>query len=146
MRYYDVDVHVTPPSAALLLDGRHVAVGRYVTRLPQDGSGHELRVVADSYLTRSVNFRDEPPPRYISLTPSAPEPALEAEPMAKAPLRSSTSEQARARAMTRPLRASADASTAQEVPHAAPRVAVIERQRPKVRIVDEVEPRVRVIE
>jgi hypothetical protein len=144
-RHYDVDVQVTPPSAALLLDGQEVGVGRYVARLPQDGRSHELRALANGYLTRSLNFRDEPPPSQISLTPSMPDPA--SEPVAKAPApRSSSSSQARPRTSARIKGAGAESNQPEGLPATVPHIAVIEQQRPKVRIVDELEPRVRVIE
>jgi serine/threonine protein kinase len=151
-RFYEVDVHVTPPSAALLLDGQEVGVGRYVARLPQDGSSHELRAVANGYLTRSLAFRDEPPPGHVSLTPSTPEPAPAAKTAAKAlSARSVPPAQGRPRTSTRggvgSKAPNADSTQAREQqPAAAPHVAVNEQQRPKVRIVDELEPRVRVIE
>jgi serine/threonine protein kinase len=156
MRYYDVDVHVTPPSAALLLDGQQVAVGEYVTRLPQDGSSHELRALASGYLTRSLNFRDEAPPSQISLTPSTPEPPAAVAQAVTKPTPShgfntsasklTTPSQVRPRANARSKSASADANVSPNQPAAAPHIAVIEQQRPRVRIVDELEPRVRVIE
>ncbi|HKP62088.1 MAG TPA: serine/threonine-protein kinase [Polyangiales bacterium] len=145
--YFDVDVQVTPPSAAVLLDGQQVAIGRYAARVQKDGRSHELRALASGYLTRSVNFRDEPPPSQIDLTPSAPEPPPVAEPVAKNPAtRASTAQQLRSRTLPRTKAASADATPAEERPAPAPHMAVIEQQRPKVRIVDEPAPRVRVIE
>jgi hypothetical protein len=62
-----VDLEATPPTAAILLDGSHVAVGRYRTQLPRDGKQHELRVLADGYESRTMVFRDEPPPGRIEL-------------------------------------------------------------------------------
>ena len=149
LRFYDVDVRITPPSAAVLLDGRQVAVGRYVTRLPEDGSPHELRATAPGFLTRSLNFRDEPPPREIQLTPSAPE--APAEPVANlAPRSTSVSAAKPASSTRRPVAHGSAATTSKaaepgEAP-AAPRVAIVDQQRPRVRIVDEGTPRVRVIE
>jgi serine/threonine-protein kinase len=143
---YEVDVHVTPATAAVLLDGQPVAIGHYRGRLPRDGKLHELRANANGFISRSHNFRDEAPPRNIQLTPSAGRPvpgaaelAVLADPRAASSRASSTPQ--RVRSGTRlPMR-----DVARRVEPEA-HVGVIDSERPRVRIVDEFEPHVRIIE
>lgn len=149
---YDVDVHVVPPTAAVLLDGRQVAVGHYRARLTRDGKLHELRAHATGFITRSHNFRDEAPPRDIQLTPNSALPSrgpveaeivTVAEPPRAAGGRVSTW-QPRVRAVSHA--AGREALRRQEIAAGEPHVAVIDNARPRVRIVDEFEPHVRIIE
>jgi hypothetical protein len=141
-----------PPTAAVLLDGRQVAVGHYRARLPRDGKLHELRANATGFITRSHNFLDEAPPREIRLTPNSAVPdrgAVEAEIVAVAETpravgsRTSTS-QPRVRAGSHAL--GREALRRQEIAAGEPHVAVVNNERPRIRIVDEFEPHVRIIE
>jgi serine/threonine protein kinase len=149
---YDVDVHVLPPTAAVLLDGQQVAVGHYRARLARDGKLHELRANAAGFITRSHNFRDEAPPRDIQLTPNSAVPnastveaelATIAEPLHAVSGRASTG-QPRVRSGSRG--AGRDAPRRQEIATSGPHIVVIGSERPRVRIVDEFEPHVRIIE
>ncbi len=69
---FEIDVRATPDSAALILDGSDVGVGRYRGQLPSDGAFHELRVTADGFAPHSVRFRNGPPPNRVELVPLTP--------------------------------------------------------------------------
>jgi serine/threonine-protein kinase len=71
---YAAAIQVDPPEAALELDGKPVGRGSWSGRLPIDGAQHTLRATAEGYQTRTVQFRDEPPPPSISLEKLAPHP------------------------------------------------------------------------
>jgi serine/threonine protein kinase len=147
----EVDVHVAPPTAAVLLDGHQVAVGHYRASLPRDGKAHELRVNADGFITRSHNFRDEPPPRDIALTPSSslPAPPSQAElaTLAETPRTASNRSGLQTRVRTVAARTSGrEPARRLETPVPERHIAVVESDRPRVRIVDEFEPHVRIIE
>jgi hypothetical protein len=141
---YEVDVHVVPATAAVILDGDHVAIGHYRARLPRDGKLHELRAKADGFVTRSHNFRDAAPPRDIQLMPSglaAPGELAVLSGVKRGASNRASSTAPRARSGTRaPVR---------EVAHRIEpeaHIGVIATERPRVRIVDEFEPHVRIIE
>lgn len=142
---FEVDVHVAPPTAAVLLDGRQVAVGHYRARLARDGKLHELRANAHGFITRSHNFRDEPPPADIQLTPIAEAPG--AVPVAEL----ATLAGASARASLQPRVRTWSRAAGRELRR--PEAAVSERHagvmasdRPRIRIVEELEPHIRIIE
>jgi serine/threonine protein kinase len=147
---FEVDVQILPPTAAMFLDGKQVAVGRYRASLPRDGRWHELRANADGFVAQSQLFRDEPPPRELALTrQSAPEPApILAEPATIAEAPSAVSSRTSvSRPRTSPARASGrEAARRLDATVSDRHIAVIDSDRPKVRIVDEFEPHVRIIE
>jgi serine/threonine-protein kinase len=64
---YAAAIEVDPAEADLELDGKPVGRGRWSSRLPLDGAQHTLRATAEGFQTRTVQFRDEPPPASISL-------------------------------------------------------------------------------
>jgi tRNA A-37 threonylcarbamoyl transferase component Bud32 len=64
---FTVEVQVEPPEATLEVDGQPVGQGKWVTRLPADGRLHKLAASAAGYQPRTIEFRDEPPPRAIAL-------------------------------------------------------------------------------
>jgi serine/threonine-protein kinase len=148
----EVDVHVAPPTAAVLLDGHQVAVGHYRATLPRDGKAHELRVNADGFITRSHNFRDEPPPRDIALTPSwslpaAPPAQAELATLAETPRTASNRSGLQTRVRAVAARPSGRESARRLDTSVSERhIAVVDSERPRVRIVDEFEPHVRIIE
>jgi serine/threonine protein kinase len=148
----EVDVHVAPPTAAVLLDGHQVATGHYRASLPRDGKPHELRVNADGFITRSHNFRDEPPPRDIALTPSssllAARPAqAELATLVETPRTASNRSGWQPRVRSVAARTSGrDSARRLETPGSERHIAVVDSDRPRVRIVDEFEPHVRIIE
>lgn len=63
----DVEVHTEPAAATLVLDGQRVGTGHFRGQVLDDGSLHELRVLADGFLPQTVTFRHDPPPALISL-------------------------------------------------------------------------------
>jgi serine/threonine protein kinase len=147
--YYEVDVHVVPPTAAVLLDGQPVATGHYRARLPRDGKVHELRASADGFIASRHIFRDEAPSRDIQLIPDTAASAAVPEQselaalgeVPRAPSSRASSASPRVRAGTRlPAR-----EVARHV-EPEPQIGAIESDRPRVRIVDEFEPHVRIIE
>jgi len=153
-RDIEVEIQVEPPTATLLLDGKQVGVGSYRARLPRDGKLHELRASAAGFITRSVNFRDEAPPREMRLNPSAP---VAVTPSATAthvsPVAATTAAVAVAPAELAPGRASrwtkkrtSETQVNRPVASIDESAIALDAQTPKVRIVDEYEPRVRVIE
>jgi serine/threonine protein kinase len=66
-RTFQVSVGVKPETAAIELDGRQVGRGRFDGALPLDGVRHRLRVTADDYDERVLEFADEPPPSTLTL-------------------------------------------------------------------------------
>ncbi len=66
-RTFQVSVVVKPDTAAIDLDGRQVGRGRFEGALPLDGSRHQMRVTADDYDERVVEFTDEPPLSALTL-------------------------------------------------------------------------------
>jgi serine/threonine protein kinase len=68
---YEARVQVRPPTAAIELDGRTVAVGRWSGTLARDGTIHTLRVSAGGHVTRTLRFCDAPPPAMVTLRSSA---------------------------------------------------------------------------
>jgi serine/threonine protein kinase len=144
-QHYVLDVHVQPPTAAVLLDGQPVGVGHYRARLARDGTPHELRANAAGFITRSLNFRDEPPPRDIQLTPAASVLALRPIDAELATLGEPTRVSV-PRTWPPRVRATRETRRAEAAAAAEPHIAVIDNTRPRVRIVDEFEPHVRIIE
>ena len=158
-RYIDVDVQVTPATAVLLLDEKQVAVGHYTARLLDDDTTHELRAIAEGFVTRSLWFRDEAPQRVLELVPDEVAPVV----AATATNRSAFAAASKPLTLRRPPRKSvvaawqprvnaqvstvdSDRNSDDSVTVQAPYVSVVELQQPKVRIVDDDQARVRVIE
>jgi hypothetical protein len=159
VRYFDVDVRVTPDTAVLLLDEKQVAVGHYLARLLRDDTTHELRAAAEGFATRSIWFRNEAPQPLLELVPIAVAPVATA-PATTHPAHPAASKTLALRSLpqksvdaawrprvTAPLgpvdsARNSDDSFALQSPH----VSVIESQQPKIRTVDDEQPRVRVIE
>jgi serine/threonine protein kinase len=158
-RYIDVDVRITPATAVLMLDERQVAVGHYTARLLHDDTTHELRAVAEGFVTRSLWFRDEAPPRVVELVPVSGAPAVAATTTSH-PTYAAASKPAALRKPPRKSvvaawqpRATAQLSTVDSARNSndsialqSPYVNVVELQQPKIRVVDDEQPRVRVIE
>lgn len=158
-RYIDIDLSVTPATAALLLDEKKVAVGHYTARLRNDDTTHELRAVAEGYVTRSLWFRDDAPPHVLELQPDEIAPFV----ATATPTQSASPAVSRPLALRKPPRRSTSVATAVQAktPHVStissdqtkdesivqsPLVSVVEAQQPKIRIVDSEQPRVNVIE
>ena len=74
---FEVEVTVSPQSAALELDGEAAGTGHLQRRLPIDHHPHVLRASAPNYVAREIEFVDEPPPPQLELVaaPEAPRPA-----------------------------------------------------------------------
>jgi serine/threonine protein kinase len=66
---YRIRVNVEPSHARLELDGRAVGQGSIESDLPRDGSEHTLIVTADGFISKTVMFRDAPPPAIVKLDP-----------------------------------------------------------------------------
>ena len=49
----ELKISASPPEAKLYLDGKPLQGNPSTTRLPQDGTGHELRVEAEGFVTRT---------------------------------------------------------------------------------------------
>ncbi len=150
-RVFEIDVRVEPPTAAVLLDGQRVGVGHFRTQLARNGTVHELRASADGYITRSVSFRDEGPPREIHLNPRDPLPALQPSAAGMpstqaAPILAptETSEPLRARGVMR--KKFGDTKPARDPVTLASPVAAVDAPAPVVKIVEEAEPRVQIID
>jgi hypothetical protein len=158
-RYIDIDLQVTPATAVLLLDEKQVAVGHYTARLLNDDTTHELRAVAEGYVTRSVWFRDEAPQRVIEMVPDAVAPAVAAvatshpaypaaaKPLAlRRPSRKNVVAAWQPRVTPQLSTVDSDRNSDDIITVQSPFVSVVELQQPKVRIVDDEQARVRVIE
>src|SRR5262249_49246660 len=59
---FHVSVTVDPDTAAIDLDGVRSAMGHLERTLPLDHTRHTLRIQADGFLARTIEFVDEPPP------------------------------------------------------------------------------------
>jgi eukaryotic-like serine/threonine-protein kinase len=66
-RSYAAAVIVEPPTARIELDGAVAGQGRFERTFPLDGADHTLVISAEGFDTRSVSFRDAPPPARITL-------------------------------------------------------------------------------
>jgi hypothetical protein len=64
-----LELQVEPAGAEIVLDGAHIATGSFTTRLPRDGSSHELRVSAPGFIDARIWFIDAAPPRQLRLEP-----------------------------------------------------------------------------
>jgi hypothetical protein len=64
-----LELQVEPADAEIVLDGAHIATGSFTTRLPRDGSSHELRVSAPGFIDTQIWFIDAAPPRQLRLEP-----------------------------------------------------------------------------
>jgi hypothetical protein len=145
---YEVDVHVVPATAAVILDGEQVAIGHYRARLPRDGKLHELRAKADGFITRSHNFRDAAPPRDIQLMPSGLAASAPSERELAVLSEARRGASSRASSTTPRARSGARVPVREVARRLEPEahIGVIASERPRVRIVDEFEPHVRIIE
>ena len=72
-RSYAAAVVVEPPTARIELDGAVAGQGRFERTFPVDGADHTLVISAEGFETRTVSFRDAPPPARITLVARAPE-------------------------------------------------------------------------
>ena len=72
-RSYTAAVVVEPPSARIELDGAVAGQGRFERTFPVDGADHKLVIAAEGFETRTLSFRDAPPPARITLAARAPE-------------------------------------------------------------------------
>lgn len=154
-RHIDVDVQVTPATAVLLLDDKQVAVGRYTARLLRDDTTHELRAVAEGFVTRSLWFRDEAPQRALELVPveaatsvaatvpNHPPYLAAAKPIT---LRKPPRKGTQLRATAQPGAGDSDRTGNDSLAQQSTSLSVVDLQQPKVRVVDDEQPRVRVIE
>ena len=66
---YPVVVRAYPLDAALEVDGRDLGAGFYRTRMPRDGTLHELRITAAGFIPARILFVDAPPPLDVRLDP-----------------------------------------------------------------------------
>lgn len=66
---FGLELQVEPVGAEIVLDGSHIATGSFATRLPRDGSSHELRVTAPGFLSTRIWFIDAAPPKQLRLEP-----------------------------------------------------------------------------
>jgi hypothetical protein len=66
---FALELQVEPAGAEIVLDGSHIATGSFTTRLPRDGSSHELRVSATGFIDARLWFIDVAPPKYLRLEP-----------------------------------------------------------------------------
>jgi uncharacterized protein DUF4388 len=66
---YAVAVRAYPLDATLEVDGRDIGSGFYHTRLPRDGTLHELRISAAGFVPARILFVDAPPPLDVRLEP-----------------------------------------------------------------------------
>ena len=100
---------------------------------------------ADGYITRSVNFRDQPPPRELQLIPhtSLPVGKFPAEPEAR--MRGDETDTPPKAAPRRRVWVPRSKRRADTLEVSEPAV-LVEAPAPKIRIVDESEPKIRVIE
>jgi len=64
-----LELRIEPAGAEIVLDGSHIATGSFATRLPRDGSSHELRVSAPGFIDTRIWFIDAAPPRQLRLEP-----------------------------------------------------------------------------
>ena len=81
---YAVDLAVTPPSAAIELDGVPVGTGRLVQTMTKDGRVHRLKITAAGFEPVNTDFDDvRAPPTTLALRPlpSAPSAASEPRPI-----------------------------------------------------------------
>lgn len=62
-----LELQVDPAGAEIVLDGSHIATGSFTTRLPRDGSSHELRVSAPGFIDTRIWFIDAAPPKQLRL-------------------------------------------------------------------------------
>ena len=69
---YAVVVRAYPLDATLEIDGQDIGAGFYRTRLPRDGSLHELRVSAAGFIPARILFVDAAPPLDVRLDPLPP--------------------------------------------------------------------------
>ena len=72
-RRYAAAVVVEPPTARIELDGAVTGQGRFERTFPVDGADHTLVISAEGFETRTLSFRDAPPPARITLVARAPE-------------------------------------------------------------------------
>ena len=72
-RSYAAAVVVEPPTARIELDGAVAGQGRFERTFPVDGADHTLVISAEGFETRTLSFRDAPPPARITLVARAPE-------------------------------------------------------------------------
>ena len=72
-RSYAASVVVEPPTARIELDGAVAGQGRFERTFPVDGADHTLVISAEGFETRTVSFRDAPPPARITLVARPPE-------------------------------------------------------------------------
>lgn len=79
---YAVKLRPHPPEAQMELDGRAIGSGFWSTRLPRDGTLHELRVTLEGYVPLRILFIDTPPPLDVRLDPLPPADEEEVEEMA----------------------------------------------------------------
>jgi hypothetical protein len=66
---FALELQVEPVGAEIVLDGSHIATGSFATRLPRDGSRHELRVSAPGFIDTRIWFIDAAPPKELRLEP-----------------------------------------------------------------------------
>ncbi|MCG8557109.1 MAG: protein kinase [Proteobacteria bacterium] len=67
-RVFRAEVRAVPAHARMELDGRSMGYGSLAAQLAVDGTEHTLRVSADGFEPQELKFRDQPPPRNITLS------------------------------------------------------------------------------
>ena len=71
-RSYTASVAVEPPTARIELDGAGAGQGRFERTFSADGADHTLVISAEGFETRTISFRDAPPPARITLVARPP--------------------------------------------------------------------------
>jgi len=116
-----VAVTAVPAKAELELDGERVGRGRLRRSLPVDHEKHVLRVTADGFEPRVLEFTDRPPPArvvLVALPPSAEDVVLPDEPSLATPSLAAPSP--RRPATSRPARRAPEPTEPEAPAHTAP--------------------------
>ena len=58
---------VEPNNARIELDGRAVGQGSIESEMPRDGREHTLVFTSDGFISKTIMFRDAPPPASVKL-------------------------------------------------------------------------------
>jgi hypothetical protein len=131
---FALELQVEPPGAEIVLDGAHIATGSFTTRLPRDGTSHELRVSAPGFIAARIWFVDTAPPKELHLEPLPAAPGADSAAAALPPAQAVARVSARATRVRKALRGepsepaegAAKASAAPAADPVAPVVRLIE--------------------
>jgi hypothetical protein len=136
---YTVAVQAHPLGATLQVDGHDLGTSFWQSRLPRDGSPHEIRVTAAGFLPARIVFIDTPPPAEVHLDPlPPPAPTLQtanAEPQAPAQASQTVAPRPRRRATRQSRDSAARAVSAPSIP--SPDLQPAWKKKPQVQIIDD---------